>query len=130
MNNINNKFFTDETRDNASKMHKRVWSVVRSAFESWGWRQEEPLKIDGTTLFVDIFCKVPIKIAIEVQGKQHRNYSKFFHTNQTEFKKAVARDVAKKNYLIEDGYAFVEIYTDEKITNEEIAQRILDAIEE
>ena len=122
------EFAAEEFRANASKLHKRVWRLVKSTFPDWKWVQEKYISVDGNTLSIDISSKIPIKIAIELHGKQHLEYVQHFHGNKWGFKRAVARDVAKKKYLIENDYSFVEFYTTEKLSDSDIINRILDKI--
>ncbi|CAG8746906.1 28756_t:CDS:1, partial [Racocetra persica] len=46
--------------------------------------------------------------AIEVQGKQHEKYHKFFHRNQEAFKKQLDRDQLKKELCEENWIVLIE----------------------
>jgi very-short-patch-repair endonuclease len=126
-----NGFLQDEFRANASKLHKRIFTIVKSAFPSWAWKQETAIKVSNNkTLFVDICSNTPIKIAIECHGRQHSEYVAHFHGDILAFKKAVARDKEKKEFLIESGYDFVEFYTNENLSDKEVIERVLLKIKE
>jgi very-short-patch-repair endonuclease len=128
MKNVNSRFFNDETREGASKLHKRVWGIVRQNFSDWSFVQEAPVKIGQQTLFVDMCCNSPFKVAIEIQGRQHSEFNEFFHGTVNEFNKQCVRDKKKAEFLKDNGYAFVEFFTDERLTDVQILDRIWERI--
>lgn len=72
----------------------------------------EEFKIPGTRLKIDIinFTK---KIIVEVSGKQHENFVKFFHGNRAGFLKSIKRDFSKIKWAEMNNFTFVEIYDSE-----------------
>ena len=71
-------------------------------------------------LKVDIL-NVSRKIAVEVNGKQHDKFNKFFHANsRVKFLESIKRDMVKREWLEKNGFLVIEIEEDEvKDLNEE-----------
>jgi very-short-patch-repair endonuclease len=125
-----NGFLHDEFRANASKLHKRIFGIVSNTFPAWKWGQEKTIFVNGKNLYVDIYCDTPVKIAIECHGRQHSEYVAHFHKNILAFNKAIALDRAKKAFLIEAGYTFIEFLAAESLSDKEIVERILSKMKE
>ena len=59
------------------------------------------------------------KIAVEVQGKQHQQFNKFFHNNnRLNWLAQLKRDDLKMKFCLTNGIVLVEIYEDEEINYE------------
>ena len=70
----------------------------------------EELRIVGTRLSLD-FYNANKKIAIEVQGKQHQQFNKFFHNNnRANWLDQLKRDDLKLQFCLTNGIKLVEIY--------------------
>lgn len=71
----------------------------------------EEFPVVGTRQTVDII-NFNYKIAIEVQGKQHDTYNKFFHgkNTRTEWLSSIKRDNKKALWLERNGFVLCEIY--------------------
>lgn len=73
----------------------------------------EEFPVYGSRLKVDIL-NATLKIAIEVQGRQHSSYNKFFHgDSRLNYLKSIKRDVAKEKWLEINDFFLVEIYEHE-----------------
>tara|TARA_R100001230_G_C5505924_1_gene48242 strand:+ start:255 stop:491 length:237 start_codon:yes stop_codon:yes gene_type:complete len=60
------------------------------------------------------------KIAIEVQGKQHEQFNKHFHSNsRLKYLQSIKRDVKKSQWLEKNDFTVVEIMQDEVPTLDE-----------
>ena len=69
----------------------------------------EEFPVYGTKLRVDIinFTK---KIAIEVQGRQHSSFNKFFHKNSvSNYLNSIKRDYEKRKWLELNNFKIIEI---------------------
>lgn len=77
----------------------------------------EELKIVGTRLSLDFF-NANKKIAIEVQGKQHFSYVKFFHTNRANYLAQIKRDVKKIDFCNINNIKLMEIYPADILSKE------------
>jgi len=87
------------------------------------WRTSivyEEFPVYGSLMKVDIL-NVSRKIAVEVNGKQHDKFNKFFHANsRVKFLESIKRDVVKREWLEKNGFLVIEIEEDEvKDLNEE-----------
>jgi hypothetical protein len=73
----------------------------------------EEFPVFGSRLKVDI-VNATLRIAVEVHGKQHSAYNKFFHgDSRLNYLKSIKRDVAKEKWLSLNKFQLVEIYENE-----------------
>ncbi len=56
------------------------------------------------------FELVDRKVIIEVQGKQHMEFTKYFHTSDEAFEYQKYKDKVKREYAIRNGYGFIELF--------------------
>jgi|TARA_R110000751_G_scaffold55_4_gene246 hypothetical protein len=76
-------------------------------------RVYEEFPVYGTRLKVDILNATK-KIAIEVNGRQHSSFNKFFHSNsRTNYLKSIKRDIQKSEWLEKNDFMLIEIEQDE-----------------
>jgi very-short-patch-repair endonuclease len=68
----------------------------------------EEFKIPGCRLKCD-FLNFTKKIAIEVQGGQHFEFNKFFHSDRTGFQQHIKRDINKYDWLIANDFKVIEL---------------------
>lgn len=82
------------------------------------WRNDvvfEELRVVGTRLSLDLY-NANKKIAIEVQGKQHTQFNKFFHNNnRANWLDQLKRDDLKLQFCLTNGIKLVEVYEDDEI---------------
>lgn len=80
------------------------------------WRTNivyEEFPVYGTLMKVDIL-NVTKRIAVEVNGKQHDSFNKFFHAgSRSKYLESIKRDVAKRAWLEKNDFLVVEIEEDE-----------------
>jgi hypothetical protein len=69
----------------------------------------EEVTLPNTKLRVDII-NFTRKIAIECNGKFHKEYTSYLHKNLSDFKRQVSRDVLKEHLLEINGFRVIEIY--------------------
>jgi len=82
----------------------------------------EEFYIPGDRLYIDFF--LPRKrIAVEAQGRQHYEYSNFFHGSQENFKLAQARDRKKSLWCTYNDIRLVVIRADDE--EETIVNKLL-----
>jgi len=73
----------------------------------------EEFPVYGTRQKVDIL-NATIKVAVEVQGKQHSSFNKFFHSNsRSKYLDSIKRDVLKREWLESNKYKLIEVEEDE-----------------
>ena len=80
------------------------------------WRGQivyEEFPVYGSRMTVDILNATK-KLAIEVQGKQHGEFNKFFHNNsRLKYLEGIKRDIKKAEWLEKNGFILFEIEEDE-----------------
>ena len=80
------------------------------------WRGQivyEEFPVYGSRMTVDILNATK-KLAIEVQGKQHGEFNKFFHSNsRLKYLEGIKRDIKKAEWLENNGFILLEIEEDE-----------------
>lgn len=73
----------------------------------------EEFFVPGDSLYIDFF--LPRKrLAVEVHGRQHYEYSEFFHGSKKKFKQSQERDSRKKHWCELNGIKLIEIAYDDK----------------
>jgi len=73
----------------------------------------EEFPVYGTRQKVDIL-NATIRVAIEVQGKQHSSFNKFFHSNsRSKYLDSIKRDVLKREWLEANKYKLIEVEEEE-----------------
>ena len=89
----------------------KIQTAVKKFLKPY-WKDQvvyEEFPVYGTRLKVDILNATK-KIAIEVQGRQHTEFNKFFHNNsRLEYLKSIKRDVQKRNWLEANDFKVIEI---------------------
>ena len=78
-----------------SDLHKRCRKLLRELFPSSQAKEEVSIPVrTQQILYFDFYLPIT-KIAIEVHGKQHYEFTPFFHANNIAFRLQQARDVDK-----------------------------------
>ena len=73
----------------------------------------EEFPVYGSRMTVDILNATK-KLAVEVQGKQHGEFNKFFHVNsRLKYLEGIKRDIKKAEWLENNGFILLEIEEDE-----------------
>ena len=116
-----------EVKSNASELHRKVYNIVKECYPKETILQEKTIKIDGKTLFIDIY--VPrLKVGVECNGRQHYKFTQFFHGDAQKFKQQVENDRLKKEYCEIEGITLVNVRYDEIINRELLEDKIVDAL--
>ena len=94
-----------------SKIQFEVKKFMKKYWEKHVVYEEFP--VYGSRLKVDLL-NASTRIAIEVQGKQHQEFNKHFHSNSRfKYLQSIKRDVKKSQWLEKNGFLLVEIMQDE-----------------
>jgi len=105
------KYSVDWGRKSRSKIQFKVKQFLKPYWKSHVVFEEFP--VYGTRLKVDIL-NATIKVAVEVQGKQHSSFNKFFHGNsRSKYLASIKRDIQKGEWLALNKYKLIEIEEDE-----------------
>jgi hypothetical protein len=101
------KYLIDWNKKSRSKLQFNVKQFLKSFWQYQIVYEEFP--VYGTRMSVDIlnFTK---KIAVEVNGPQHRKFNAFFHHNsKAKYHESIKRDWQKTEWLERNGFELVEI---------------------
>ena len=84
----------------------------------------EEFPVYQTRMRVDILNATK-RIAVEVNGTQHSQYSKFFHGNRANYLRSIKRDFKKLEWLELNKFKLIEIEADEveQLTEEFIEKK-------
>jgi hypothetical protein len=95
----------------ASSGHTRARTLLLALYPHDRVYEEVHLPGAKFDLYVDLL--VPgRKLAVEIQGVQHRTFSTFFHGTPAKFREQVRRDAVKRDLLLINGFRFVAIDDD------------------
>ena len=105
------KYLIDWDKQSRSKIQFKTKKFLEPFWKGHIVFEEFP--VFGTRQKVDIL-NATIKIAIEVQGKQHSAFNKFFHSNsRSKYLESIKRDVLKREWLETNKYKLIEVEEDE-----------------
>ena len=94
-----------------SKIQFKTKQFLKTYWENHIVYEEFPAY--GTRMKVDIL-NATLKIAIEVQGRQHNEFSKFFHKDsRAKYLASIKRDVQKAEWLAKNNFKLIEIEENE-----------------
>ena len=106
-----NKYLIDWEKKSRSKIQFKVKQFLKEYWENHIVYEEFP--VYGTRLKVDILNATK-KIAIEVNGKQHSSFNKFFHGNSRQkYLQSIKRDHKKFEWLQSNDFEVIEVEQDE-----------------
>jgi very-short-patch-repair endonuclease len=115
-----------------SRPHMAVRKILKELFPGFRILEEQPIDVGGYRPLMIDFLLPDLKVAIEVQGRQHDEFVPHFHQTVGGFRKQQGRDKQKANAIEMAGYALIEIRESEltEMTTTELAARITKAHEE
>jgi very-short-patch-repair endonuclease len=90
--------------------------------------EDMPIKVRGRTLYVDRVVR-GIKLAIEIDGRQHDEFVAHFHGDASGFKSHKERDALKEAWLQANGYSIVRFKHNDTVTAETLRAAILEALD-
>lgn len=101
-------FVAGDGHRQSSKLHKQGRDVIRSVFATVQFKEEVPIPTGKTTLFLDFYIPVH-KIAIEVHGRQHYEFSQHYHQTRASFLAHKQRDRDKAEWCRINGITLVTL---------------------
>ena len=105
------KYVIDWNKKSRSKVQFAVKKFLEPFWNSQIVYEEFP--VYGTKMSVDIL-NATRKIAIEVQGRQHNEFNKFFHSgSRLKYLESIKRDLKKAEWLEMNDFNLIEINEDE-----------------
>ncbi len=83
----------------------------------------EEFRIPKTLMRLDLF-NISRHIVVEISPEQHQEYNEFFHKTRAGFLSSLKRDMEKRAWAENEGFTFVEIYSDDmdKLSKEWFAE--------
>lgn len=116
-----------QVKTNASKLHKEIFEIASLCFPNETIRQEESIRIDNKTLFLDIY--IPrLKIAIECDGIQHSKFNNHFHKDKFAFAAQKNNDSLKEQYCEIEGITIVRVNYNEDIDETKLKDKLIEAM--
>lgn len=107
------KYIIEWNEESRSKLQFSVKKFLEKYWKNHVVFEEFP--VAGTKLTID-FYNATKKIAIEVQGQQHRKYVPFFHGGyKNNYINQLRRDKQKADYCVINDIDLVEIYETDKL---------------
>lgn len=105
------KYLIDWNKKSRSKVQFKTKKFLEPFWKGQIVYEEFP--VYGSRMTVDILNATK-KLAIEVQGKQHSEFNKFFHNNsRLKYLEGIKRDIKKAEWLESNGFILLEIEEDE-----------------
>jgi len=115
-----------------SAIADKIYDILNQLFPPMPHKRvfrERYINYKGQKLFFDFYVK-ELKLYIEVQGQQHRNFVKHFHGSKENFVKQKYRDNLKIRYIQEnDGLCLIRFNFDETITYDLVYKKIKKVLE-
>ncbi len=114
------KYLIDWEAKSPSKFQKATKDFLRQF-----WRGQtvfEELPVVGTRYRIDFYCANKA-VAVEAMGKQHDQYTPFFHKSRLDYLSQIKRDEEKRRYCDINDITLVELYeTDIKKGHEHLVE--------
>ena len=104
------KYLIKWNKKSRSQIQFKVKQFLKPYWENQIVYEEFP--VYGSKMKVDILNATK-KIAIEVQGKQHTEFNKFFHKTRGNYLESIKRDHQKREWLKLNNFKLVEIEEEE-----------------
>ena len=105
------KYLINWNKKSRSKVQFRTKKFLEPFWKGHIVYEEFP--VYGSRMTVDILNATK-KLAVEVQGKQHGEFNKFFHNNsRLKYLEGIKRDIKKAEWLENNGFILLEIEEDE-----------------
>lgn len=107
-----------------SKGEKQLLEVLRKEFPGFVIKPQVTLHVGPKkALYVDAL--IPgLKLAFEIDGRQHDEFVPFFHKTQKKFRGAMLNDKAKLEALEYLGYVLIKFKENESITSGKVLEKI------
>lgn len=102
----------NKPRNNASSLHKQARELLKEEFPFSVIFEE--VKTPKDKLYFDFFLPLE-KVCLEVQGKQHYEYTSHFHTSSIGFLESKKRDRMKKEWCEINQMYYIELPYNEDI---------------
>jgi very-short-patch-repair endonuclease len=101
------------------KSRSIMQEMVKEFLKEFWWHDIvfEEFPVAGSRMTFD-FYNDTTRVAVEVQGRQHDEYVKYFHRNKLEFLKQKRRDADKREYCKINDIKLAEVRGEDKLSRE------------
>ena len=106
-----------------SKLADNTYTFLRKIFPHNLITKEYYVNYNNTRLFFDFYIK-DLGVVLEVQGRQHDEFVKHFHTDKETFLASKKRDNLKKEYCEERDFVLIEIRNEKELNKDKFIERI------
>ena len=106
-----------------SKLADNTYIFLRKIFPHNLITKEYYVNYNNTRLFFDFYIK-DLGVVLEVQGRQHDEFVKHFHTDKETFLASKKRDNLKKEYCEERDFVLIEIRSEKELNKDKFIERI------
>lgn len=111
------KYLKNQERQNKSAPHLKARELLKTCFP--GYTIYEEIKLPGSTnpknksvLYLDFF--IPnLKLGIEIHGRQHFEYTPYFHKTKMGFLEHIKRDELKQQWCDKNSIKLIVLRYDE-----------------
>ena len=97
--------------ENPSGLHKKARELLKKCFPYSTIYEEVSLigckGISGNLVADFLLCDIPL--IAEVHGRQHYEFTKYFHKNEEEFKASLQKDILKREWAELNSIVFIEL---------------------
>tara|TARA_Y100000310_G_scaffold314293_1_gene363524 strand:- start:503 stop:913 length:411 start_codon:yes stop_codon:yes gene_type:complete len=100
------KYLIKWNKKSRSKIQFKVKQFLKPYWKNQIVYEEFP--VYGSRMTVDI-VNATKKIAIEVQGRQHKEFNKFFHKTRGNYLESIKRDYIKREWLEKNDFILIEV---------------------
>ena len=104
------KYLIKWNKKSRSKIQFKVKQFLKNYWENQIVYEEFP--VYGSRMTVDI-VNATKRIAIEGQGRQHKEFNKFFHKTRGNYLESIKRDHLKRQWLEKNNFKLIEIEEEE-----------------
>lgn len=105
-----------------SKLADETYAFLKDVFPHNVIIREYYVRYKYTKLFFDFYIK-ELDILVEVQGRQHDEFVKHFHSDRESFLASKRRDNLKKEYCDKEGFVLLEIRSKKELDKEKFIER-------
>ena len=107
-----------------SKLSDDTYTFLRKVFPHNIITKEYYVNYNNTRLFFDFYIK-DLGILLEIQGRQHDEFVKHFHTDRESFLASKKRDNLKKEYCEKRDFVLIEIRSEKELDKDKFIERAI-----
>lgn len=110
-----------------SKGSDDLYRLLRKVYPNRKILCEYTIRLGRWCLFLDFYIPT-LALAFEYDGKQHSEYTPFFHgSNRAGFEQSRNRDISKDSYCDEQGITLIRFSHTDKITKKVLLGKLKEA---